>query len=305
MPLQQIKSLLDAHEQRILSGEAFDAVNSLALSMFVLRMGVGESEWQSAFKPEIESHRLYDVLEQDPYTGRARRKPRGYAGDAVMLDYIYDREPPPETTPLGRQIFQCTIASPGAEAVRWRMKHLAGRIDSLQRSHGMVRCLSLACGHLREAEHSEAIRQRKATIFAVDQDPRSLRVVSKNCSHLDVEPICTTLREVLNGNASFAHLQLAYAAGLYDYLSKPVATALTAKLFSMLDAGGVVIVPNFLNRNPVRGYMESFMDWNLVVRSREEIEELAAAIPGDEIAARHYYEDPFGVVGYLEITRAG
>ena len=305
MPLQQIKSLLDTHEQRILSGDAFDGVNSLAMSLFDLRMGVEDSHWRSACKPAIESHRLYDMLEQDPYTGRARRKPRGYAGDAVMLDYIYDREPPAETTPLGREIFNCTVASPGAEAVRWRMKHLAARIDSLQRLGGPVRCLSLACGHLREAEHSEAIQQRKATIFAVDQDPRSVQVVTERCAHLDVDPICATLRDVLKGNASFAHLQLAYAAGLFDYLSKPLATALTAKLFSMLDGGGIVIVPNFLKRNPVRGYMESFMDWTLVVRSREEIVGLATAIPADEIASRRYYEDPFGVVGYLEITRIG
>jgi len=305
MPLHQIKNLLDAHAQRILSGDAFDAVNSLSASMFDLRMGVEESQWRSACKPAIVSHQLYEVLDQDPYTGRARRKPRGYAGDAVMLDYLYDREPPPDTTPLGREIFKSTVSSPGADAVRWRLQHVAGRIDSLQRLNRTVRCLSLACGHLREAALSEAVRHRKAMIFAVDRDPRSLRVVSKKCSQFDVDTICASLLDILNGNARFAHLDLAYAAGLFDYLSKPAAIALTAKLFSMLDFGGVVIVPNFLSRNPVRGYMESFMDWNLIVRSREEILELGSAVPQDGTCARRYYEDPFGVIGYLELKKTG
>jgi hypothetical protein len=213
MPLPQIKNLLDAHAQRILSGDAFDVANSLSASMIDLRMGV--------------------------------------------------EEPPGDR---------------GAEAVRWRLKHLAGRIDSLQRSNRTVRCLSLACGHLREAELSEAVRQRNAMIFAVDQDPRRLREVSKHCAHLDVDPICASVRDILNGSAKFGHIDLAYTAGLYDYLSKPVAKSLTAKLFSMLDSGGILIV-------------------NRVVRSRHEIIELSADIPTNEIASQRYYEDPYGVVG--------
>ena len=106
MPLQQTNNLLDAHAQRILSGDAFDAVNSMSASMFDLRMGVEESP-----------HRT--------------------------------------------------------EAVQWQQKHLAGRIDSLQRTNRTVRCLSLGCGQLLEAELSEAILQRNAMIFAVDPDPET------------------------------------------------------------------------------------------------------------------------------------
>lgn len=35
------------------------------------------------------SHFLRGLLHQDPFTYRAFSKPRGYAGDAVMTDYIY------------------------------------------------------------------------------------------------------------------------------------------------------------------------------------------------------------------------
>lgn len=251
MPLQQIKNLLDAHAQPILSGDAFDARNPLSASMVDLRMGVEESHWRAA-----------------------------------------------------REILDGMVTSPGADAVQWRLAHLAGRIDSLQRSNRTVRCLSLACGHLHEAELSEAVRQRDATIFAVDRDSRTLREVSKRCSQFDVDPICASVHDVLNGDVRFGHLDLAYAAGLYDFLSTPVATALTAKLFSMLDTGGIVIVPNFLDRNPVRRCMESITDGKLLVRSREEIIELAASVPKHEIASQRYYEDPYAVVAYLELKKA-
>ena len=83
-----------------------------------------------------------------------------------------------------------------------------------------------------------------------------------------------------------------------------VATALTAKLFSMLDTGGIVIVPNFLDRNPARRCMESFTDGKLLMRSREEIIRLAASVPKHEIASQRYYEDPYGVVAYVELKKA-
>ena len=34
-------------------------------------------------------HEVFKLLQQDPNTRRAFDKPRGYAGDAVMLDYYY------------------------------------------------------------------------------------------------------------------------------------------------------------------------------------------------------------------------
>src|SRR5215475_11877146 len=41
------------------------------------------------FRGICKSHPFAELVLQDPYSRRAREKPRGYAGDAVMLDYIY------------------------------------------------------------------------------------------------------------------------------------------------------------------------------------------------------------------------
>lgn len=294
---------LDAHERIIVSDRTFDGVNSLCRAMLDIRMRTDDETWRSVSKPFIESHRLHGLLQQDPYTKRANEKPRGYAGDAVMLDYLYYRQPPEGTTDFGREVFRCTVASPGGEAVRWRARHFADRVDRLSSDSGGVRCLSLACGHLREAEYSQAIKTRRVHVIAADQDSESLSTVRAAYGAYSVETLHCSVRDVLKGGISFDDVHLAYAAGLYDYLPQKEATALTARLFSMLSPGGSVVVPNFLVRNPVRGYMESFMDWYLVVRTPEELHELGNGIPETQIASRRYYEDPFGVVGYLEITK--
>lgn len=303
MVIETLARCLDEHQRYILSANTFDGVNALCHAMSEIRMQTDDEAWRSDCKPFIAAHPVYRLLQQDPYTRRANEKPRGYAGDAVMLDYLYFQDPPEGTSDFGREVFRCTVASPGGEAVRWRARHFADRIDRLSGASGDVHCLSLACGHLREAEYSDAIRARRVRVTAADQDAESLSTVRSAYGAYSIEAVHCSVRDVIKGDLSFDGVQLAYAAGLYDYLPRKEATALTARLFSMLSPGGSVVVPNFLARNPVRGYMESFMDWYLVVRTPDEIQALGSGIPGAHIASTRYYEDPFGVVGYLEIVK--
>jgi hypothetical protein len=271
-----------------------------------LRRTLSEAAWQSEVCQPLRQHPLHALLLQDPYTERAYRKPRGYAGDAVMLDYLYAEQPPTGTTEIGEIIFRQTIKSPGGPAVVWRARHLAAEWDALAARQPQARVLSLACGHLREARFSTALAAgRLGVVLAVDQDADSLAVLRQDYGHLAVEPIEANVKALLKGELTFTDLHLAYAAGLYDYLPEPVAVMLTARLFSMLAPGGKLIVPNFLADNSCRGYMEAVMDWNLILRTPAEIEALGRGLPPRHIASRRYYQDPMEMVGYLEVTRTG
>src|SRR5690606_9197406 len=100
-------------------------------------------------------HPLKELLHEDPFTRRAFTKPRGYAGDAPLLDFIYGREehwPVPEgTTPRGRMIFEYTTMAPASAGSRARRGFVADKIDELAVQVDQPHLLSIACGHLREA----------------------------------------------------------------------------------------------------------------------------------------------------------
>ena len=53
---------------------------------------MSEEDWGEFARYVRENHELRQFLYQDPLTWRALDKPRGYAGDAVMMDYIYGIE---------------------------------------------------------------------------------------------------------------------------------------------------------------------------------------------------------------------
>ena len=131
------------------------------------------------------------MLHQDPFTYRAFSKPRGYAGDAVMMDYIYGMgetaEAARNATAMGRAIFRHMATRPSARAVRYRRQLLASLIDGTA-SKGGNSVFALAAGHLREVELSTAIPSGGIERFvAMDQDADSLAVVARDYAALGVE----------------------------------------------------------------------------------------------------------------------
>src|SRR5262245_54022216 len=199
--LQQTETTLDDIQARIQNGHIAAALDDLFDDLSVRREDEAEA-WPTYARACLD-HPIRALLHQDPFTYRAFSKPRGYAGDAVMMDYIYGLgEAGPaarQATPLGRAIFRYMDTRPSARAVRFRRRLIAGLIDSLP-SRGGNAVFALAAGHLREIEISQAVRKGQIRDFqAVDQDDASLGVVARDYSHLGVEAIHGSVRQLLSG----------------------------------------------------------------------------------------------------------
>jgi extracellular factor (EF) 3-hydroxypalmitic acid methyl ester biosynthesis protein len=253
-------------------------------------------------------HPLRRVLHQDPFTYRAFSKPRGYAGDAVMMDYIYGLGEASSAargaTPLGREIFAHMSTRPSAHAVRYRRRLLATLIDSTA-SGGGDSVFALAAGHLREVELSDAVQNGQITRFvAMDQDTASLTVVARDYARLGIDAVSGSVRHILSGKTQQGTFDFVYAAGLFDYLGAPVATGLTCKLFDMTRPGGTLLIPNFKTGGRDTGYMESFMDWHLIYRNHDDMRALAAALPADGVADVEIFDDDDDTITFLLISKA-
>jgi hypothetical protein len=165
--------------------------------------------------------------------------------------------------------------------------------------------LALASGHLREAECSSAVRHGQIDEYvAFDQDEASLEVVDRDYGRLGIRTISGSVRQILCGKVNPGQFDFVYAAGLYDYLTAPVASALTRRIFDMTRPGGQILIPNFLTHVPDSGYMESFMDWHLVYRNHDDMAALAAALPASAIADWQIFDDQAGAITYLLVKKS-
>jgi len=268
--------------------------------------------WRAEVDRHVRVHPVLSVSHENPFVHRCFTKPRGYAGDAVMLDFIYrhpaNRSLTEQATGRGRQLMQAALTTPAPRAVRNRCRLLADEIDGVCFRNPKAEILSIACGHLREAEHSAALLSGGFGRFvALDQDNESVETVRRDHGPLGIEAVPGSVKTVLaRGARDLGQFDFIYAAGLYDYLSDRVGARLLGAMFSMLKPGGKVWVANFVPGIPDVGFMEAIMDWWLIYRDAPGMKAMAReGLEGfSDVASLRTFHETEGNVVFLEAVKA-
>ena len=153
--------LLD-HSLRLLEdGQREFALDLLFGGLLDMRESSEAEEWRSFSREVAVEHPIAQWIHDDPMTRRSFEKPRGYAGDAVLLDYIYGVEGVEDVEhPKGGCVYRFAVGRPAASAVRRRRSWVARWIDEVaaQRKEPLSVC-SIASGHLREVESLKALER--------------------------------------------------------------------------------------------------------------------------------------------------
>lgn len=305
MGVQQFSWL--GHAQEKLQGQDVSTgMEILHGELCSLRRDLGPEGWKHCLQNDLRTHPVFQLVQEDPFTRRALEKPRGYAGDAELIDYLYgEKNLCLGTSPIGAEVSRYMSEQPSAFSVRQRRDWLAQRIDTVAQERPDARILSIACGHLREAQRSVAVQENRIEeLIALDQDLESLAVIQQEQGEHPIRTVQGSVRSLLKGELTFSDLDFVYSAGLYDYLAESAAQRLTQVMFRMLRPGGRLLVANFGDDPPEVGYMESAMDWWLIHRNEDQVSAFSAQIPRHEIAEKRLYWDDQKNVIYLELFKA-
>ncbi len=306
--IQEKKGLdfLDEGLEMLHEGNVKTGMSELVSQLYDTYASTSSTDWARLVEREFLQHPIRKILMQDPLTARSFARPRGYAGDAELLDSIYfpQKKNLDNTSPIGRKIYYFTTGVGIARALRERKEMVAQHIDDTAARTKNARVLSIACGHCREAELSSAIQNGDLGSFiGLDQDQGSLSLVDQQYGPLGIETNQISVTDIVRGRVVLGQFDLIYSSGLYDYLGKRLAQKLTAQLYKMLSPGGKLVLFNIIPNYQEIGYFESFMNWSLIGRDRGEMLELAANLPASELASLkvgHGKEESFN---YIEIDR--
>ena len=207
--------IFDRTYDAILEGNLHQAMGSLRWSLRRLRDQLPRAEWQTLGE-QARRHPLHALLLESPFTRRAYEKPRGYAGDAVLMDLIYGFAQAGDLSPTGGLLYGYEFDSPCFQSVRVRRAILAREIDRVAAARPRARILSVASGHLREIEWSRAAREGAVAITAVDQDRDSLDCIERDYRRYSVATFPASIGDLLRRTVRLTDVDRAYAAGLYD-----------------------------------------------------------------------------------------
>lgn len=295
--------MFDLAHDALVGGDIYAAMGTLRRALREQRSRLPREEWV-AFGDQARRHPLHRLLLESPFTRRAYEKPRGYAGDAVLMDLIYGMAlPRGGLSPLGGMLYGYEFDSPCFQSVRTRRATLAREIDRVAETRSHTQVLAVASGHLREIEWSRAARANAVTITALDQDRDSLDCVEQEYRRYELVTVPATIGDLLRRSVRLPEFDLVYAAGLYDYLEEDLARTLTATLFRHVAPGGRLLIGNFTTQTYDAAFMEAFMDWRLIYRTPEQVRQLAGAIPADQVAAVEQFCDDNEHVAYVRLVK--
>jgi hypothetical protein len=267
-----------------------EAVYLLAGALNVLL--IDDSDWSES-REFLREHPLHQHLLLDPYIARAFERPRGYAGDAELIDFIYDQTAPPGTDAVGIRLFDVTTNFPVAGAIRQRME-IARQMVAEAAPSG-ARICSLACGHFREGD--ELSGKELANITAVDQDALSLaRIEHRHGSAVNLveRNVLGFLRDTASRGQTF---DLIYTLGLTDYLDDRSLALLLKLAQRCLAPGGRMFMANLQPQHLAAGWIDACMDWHLIYRSEAQL----AAFAVERGMTAETFSDALATVAYCSM----
>lgn len=274
-------------------------------------------------KEEHERHGYYfrrqvwSFILHSPIMRRTNLKPRGYSGDSEMMRMIYQDEILGEST-FAKLMHKHPVKSPPAQAVRNRKALISRTLEETRQANPLslgekFKVLSVACGPAFEL--NDVLRSPsdcELYDFALlDQDDYALEeaatlideIEKRLSAKVKVEYLQESVRTMLSTRrlaSKWGQFHFIYSMGLFDYLTPPVARAVLASLYQLLQSKGEMIVGNFHVSNPSRVYMEYWGDWVLYYRTEEEFTNLLKRETGAE---KSVTLDETGIQMFLQVRR--
>ncbi len=211
---------------------------------------------------------------------RSYTKPRGYAGDYLTIEWLYQDEPS-GVGALGTLFDRAILGLGCSKAVQHRRKILSDQISQVvkERAGDPAEITSLACGPAREVYDHYVGNPHGSTVRShlVDLDAEALEFVGKwrdelglttqiDLHHLNLVHLILG-RHVLD----LPQQDLVYSIGLIDYFDDNFVIRLLDYIHGILRPGGKVILGNFHPSNRSRGLMDHVFDWKLIHRDEDDM----------------------------------
>jgi hypothetical protein len=237
--------------------------------------------------PSVELwHAVSTWLKRGSLQARARFKPRGYAGDYLLLEQLWQNRCCDD--PLGRLFDRYFQAQVAVHAVRARMEQAANTIVShlLSRPRREYCLMSIGSGPASElarvVELLPASLRSALRLTLLDLDGEALDYArAKLLGLLPPEQVVVRrenlfrLCRLAGSEELFRGLDFVLCLGLFDYLADEPAEDLLRLSWSSLRPGGALLVGNFAPHHATRAYMEWFGNWYLIYRDPAAMRQLA------------------------------
>jgi extracellular factor (EF) 3-hydroxypalmitic acid methyl ester biosynthesis protein len=263
---------------------------------------------------------LHPVVLGAPFAFRCIQKPLGYAGDYEVVNMIL-RHAPEGNSLYHRLLNRWFTSQAPAVAHRNRIAFLVQRLVAetlrVRRQKRPIRIFNLGCGpageiqeflsthELSDAAHfdlldfnQETLDHTRAVLSALQQERG--RQTQIEFSKKSVAQYLKAQAKAETAAAAGTY-DLAYCAGLFDYLPDSVCKQLIESMYAKLAPGGLLLATNVDPSNPIRNWLGLILEWHLIYRDGHQMRALAPA--GAVPEQVQISSDLSGVNVFLEVRK--
>jgi len=235
----------------------------------------------------------------DTMQGYVVLKPRGYDGDFIIIERIYQGWLSPKKYLVNWDRFFHAQAAP--KAVINRKDYFINMLRSLRAKDNDHVVLNVGCGPSQDIV--EFLLEEKSKVFfeCVDYDKGAIEYSYHKAKEKDLLNHIEFHRENAFKFTPSKKYDLVWSAGLFDYLKDDIFKMLLSKLLAFVKPGGELVVGNFSLNNPCRDWMECGR-WLLHYRAPEDLIKLATDcdVPPENVTVE---SEPLGINLFLHILR--
>jgi len=232
---------------------------------------------------------VYPYFMRSHYAERSYHKPKGYAGDFLMIEHVYQNVGQGDGK-FGELIDTFCLNRPASRAIRGRRRLLADQLARLTaplaQQGNQISIMNLACGPNRELfdflSHCEYGSLIKA--LCVDIDTEALEYTNKNVDTFfhgaDIKLMQENVIKWSLGRVKHRIEQqdIIYSAGLCDYLDDRLFKKLITRCYHHLKPGGTLILGNFDSHKDAV-FMDRILRWELIYRNPDQLADLFTDTP--------------------------
>lgn len=229
------------------------------------------------------------LRDEIPIIKRIYTKPLGYAGDYVVMNYLYEDGYQGQGL-YGKLMNRYSFFVSAARAHIYRRFYFNKALREIiqnSKSNSEIRIASFACGPAIEI--LDVIEQEDLPVnvkfFCIDGEPQALAQFRKRLDCIEqskgkrynVEIICENILNMARKQTVYPGLKnfdYIYCAGFLDYLSDRSARIVTHYLFNFLKNLGVMVLVNMYKENPGKVYADFILEWYLRHRDEKQMCEL-------------------------------
>lgn len=253
--------------------------------------------WEIVRNFDKENHRLHQIYYQQMFydlfgpdieiNQHIYKKPLGYPGDYIMMNYIYDYH---YGRYLGKSSFEKLINNytcniPVSRSNIKRKEFFKEKILKVAEGRDKAKILSVGCGSCREL--IELLEERKIVkpllFICLDLERKALDFVKNEIKKIDgvekkflsIEYIHKNIIEIIEDQKLKQKIRgqnLIYVSGVCDYLGDRTNSRLIKVLYQLLNKEGTLIISNIALENcSHRAYYEFLGEWKMYHRDKNEL----------------------------------